>query len=107
MTPVNQPTRIDLHLRLRIAPGRREEYLSFLREGIPFYESPGGIEVRLLEDKADDHKFIELILYENEQVYTKDQDRVANDPEMKQFLERWRALLAEPPQVEVYRLVKP
>ena len=103
----DQPTRIDLHIRLRVAPGRREAYLSFLREGIPYFEGPGGIEVRLLEDKSDDHKFIELILYENEQVYARDRQRVANDPEMKRFLERWRALLAEPPTFDVYRLVKP
>jgi hypothetical protein len=102
-----QPTRIDLHIRLRVAPGRREEYLTFLREGIPYFESPGGIEVRLLEDKTDDHKFVELILYENEQVYGRDRDRVANDPVMKKFLESWRALLAETPTFDVYRLVKP
>src|SRR3954470_12216633 len=104
---MTQPTRIDLHIRLRVAPGMREEYLAFLREGIPYFESPGGIEVRLLEDRSDDHRFIELILYENEQVYQRDRQRIANDPEMKKFLERWRALLAEEPHAEVYRLVTP
>src|SRR5689334_22680843 len=102
-----QPTRIDLHLRLRVAPGQRDEFLAFLRENIPYYESPGGIEIRLLEDRSDDHKFIELVLYENESLYERDQQRVAYDPQMKQLLDRWRAFLTEPPQVEVYRLVKP
>jgi len=101
------PTRIDLHLRLRVAPGRREEFLAFLREAIPFYERPGGIEIRLLEDLGDDHRFIELVLYEDEAAYRRDQDRVANDPEMKRFLERWRSFLAAPPVVEVYRLTQP
>ncbi|CAN5483973.1 hypothetical protein BH09PLA1_BH09PLA1_02170 [soil metagenome] len=104
---MSQPTRIDLHKRLRVAPGRCEEYLTFLREGIPYFERPGGIEVRLLEDKSDDHKFIELILYENEQVYERDRQRITNDPEMKRFLDRWRSLLAEAPVFDVYRLVKP
>ena len=104
---MTQPTRIDLHLRVRVAPGRRDEFLAFLREAIPFYESPGGIEVRLLQDKQDDHRFIELILYDDEQIYERDQQRVANDAEMKKFLTRWRALLAEEPAIAVYRLVKP
>jgi len=91
------PTRIDLHLRFRVKPGRRDDYFAFLREGIPFYEAPGGIAVRLLQDRTDDHKFIELILYDNEAVYEADQVRVANDPAMKTFLIRWRELLVEPP----------
>jgi quinol monooxygenase YgiN len=101
------PTRIDLHLRLRVAPGRCAEFLAFLREAIPYYESPGDIEIRLLQDKSDDHRFIELVLYENEQAYERDQQRVASDPIMKRYLARWRSLLVEPPQIEVYRLIRP
>jgi hypothetical protein len=96
--------RIDLHLRFRVLPGKRAEYFEFLREGIPFYERPGGITVRVLEDIADDHRFIESILYDDETTYARDQERVKNDPDMKRFLTRWRALLTEPPKVEVYRV---
>ncbi len=98
------PTRIDLHLRFRVKPGMRDAYFEFLREGVPFYEAPGGIEVRLLQDMDDDHRFIELVLYEDEAAYDRDQFRVQNDPVMKEFLARWRGLLVEPPVVEVYRL---
>jgi hypothetical protein len=59
--------------------------------------------LHLLESLGDDHKFIELVLYDDEASYRRDQDRVDNDPEMKRYLDRWRALLAEPPRVEVYR----
>jgi len=100
-------TRIDLHLRLRVAPGKRREFLAFLREAVPFYERPGGIRVILHEDFGDDHRFIEAVVYDNEDAYVLDQERVAHDPEMRRYLERWRALLAEPPKVEVYRLVVP
>lgn len=106
-------TRIDLHLRIRIRPGRREAFLAFLREAIPFYESgggheqPGAIQVRLLEDPADDHRFIELVLYTDQAAFDRDQERVKNDPEMARWLARWRELLAEPPVVEVYRLRSP
>ena len=101
------PTRIDLHLRCRVSPGRRVEFLAFLREAIPFYESPGGITVRLLQDLDDDHRFIELVLYDDEAAYTRDQKRVVSDPTMKSYLARWRDLLAEPPVMEVYRLLTP
>lgn len=99
--------RIDLHLRIRIQPGKREDFLAFLRQAIPFYESPGGIEVRLLEDPADDHRFIELVLYTDQAAFDRDQERVKSDPEMARWLARWRELLAEPPVVEVYRLRSP
>lgn len=101
------PARIDLHLRCRVAPGRRAEFLTFLREAIPFYESPGGIKVHLWQDINDDHRFIELVRYDDEAAYRCDQDRVENDPAMKAYLARWRSLLAEPPVVEVYRAAAP
>ena len=101
------PTRIDLHLRCRVTPGRREEFLAFLREAIPFYEAPGGIEIRLLQDLHDDHRFIELVLYDDQATYERDQERVASDPAMNALLARWRQLLTDPPVVEVYRLTSP
>lgn len=94
--------RIDLHLRFRVRPGMREAYLAFLADATPFYESPSGIQVRLLQDLHDDHRFIELILYNDHPTYERDQDRVKNDPQMKALLHRWRDLLVEPPVVEVY-----
>lgn len=99
--------RVDLHLRICIRPGERAAFFAFLREAIPFYESPGGIEIRLLEDLHDDHRFIELVLYADEATYERDQQRVARDPEMHRFLARWRELLAADPVVEVYRLTQP
>lgn len=97
---------VELHLRCRVAPGKRAEFIAFLREAIPFYQAPGGIEVRLLEDLADDHRFIELVGYADEAVYRRDQERVEHDATMKAYLARWRGLLAQPPVVEVYRVAR-
>ncbi len=97
--------RVELHLRCRVATERRAEFLAFLREAIPFYERPGGIRVRLLRDIRDDSRFIELVEYADENTYERDQRRVEQDADMKSYLARWRALLAEPPGVEVYRRV--
>lgn len=97
--------RIDLHLRIQVKPGLRDAFLNFLAEAIPVYESPGGIEIRLLQDLHDDHRFIELVLYDDEATYARDQQRVETDPVMRGLLARWRELLAAPPVVEVYRLM--
>jgi len=75
----------------------------FLREAIPFYESPGGIRVRLLGDTSAPDRFIEIIDYASEHAYMEDEERVKSNPTMAQYLARWRALLAEPPTVEIYR----
>ena len=96
--------RIDLPLRIRIKPGRRDDFLAFLRDAIPTYERPGGITIRLLQDFTDDHRFIELVLYDDEPTYLRDQSRISTDPEMLALLSRWRSLLESPPTVEVYRL---
>mgnify|MGYP001194463992 FL=1 len=95
---------IDLHLRIRVLPGRRVDFLAFLLDATPFYQKPGGIRIELLEDVSDDHRFIEVVHYADEPTFQRDQARVRDDPEMKQYLSRWRALLAEPPVVEVYRV---
>ncbi len=94
---------VELHLRIRVAPGKREAFFAFLRAAVPFYESPGGIRVRLLEDMSDDHRFIEVVQYATHEDYREDQARVENDAGMKAFLAQWRALLEGPPGVEVYR----
>lgn len=99
----NSSPSVQLHLRLRLAPAQRQPFFDFLREAIPFYESPGGIRIELLANSADDHRFIEVVHYETELAYQRDQVRVAGDPTMKQFLARWRSFLAEPPIVETYR----
>jgi quinol monooxygenase YgiN len=95
---------IELHLRGRVAPGRRAELVAFLREAIPFYEQPGGIRVRLLWEVADPDRFIEVVEYVDQRTHDRDQARVDSDPQMQDYLRRWRALLAEPPQVETYRV---
>lgn len=96
---------VELHLRCRVIPARQTEFLSLLREAVPFYESPGGIRVRLQQDAHDADRFIEVVEYRDEAVYQQDQARVENDSVMKSYLDRWRLLLAEPPVVEVYRRV--
>ena len=93
---------IELHLRGRVAPGRRADLVAFLGEAVPFYEQPGGIHVRLLWDVTDPDRFIEVMEYADQQTHDRDQIRVGSDPEMQGYLRRWRALLAEAPEVEVY-----
>ena len=93
--------RVLLHLRFRVQAGRREDFLAFLREAIPFYESPGGIRIGLLQDAADPDRFIEVVEYADEETYQRDQARVESDTEMGGYLSRWRELLVLPLEMEV------
>jgi hypothetical protein len=93
---------IELHLRGRAAPGRRADLKAFLAEAIGFYERPGGIQVRVLWDVAEPNRFIEIVEYADQTTHDRDQVRVEYDPVMRVYLERWRALLDGPPQVETY-----
>jgi quinol monooxygenase YgiN len=93
----------ELHLRGRVTPGRRDDLVSFLREAIRFYERPGGIRVRLMWDVADPDRFVEVVEYADQAIHDLDQARVADDPEMSDYLRRWRELLVGPPVVETYR----
>lgn len=93
---------IQIHLRIQVALDKRAAFLEFLRDAIPFYEQPGGIRIRLLEDVRDATRFIEVVDYETREAYERDQQRVEQDPTMQSYLKRWRALLDGPPTVETY-----
>ena len=98
---------IELHLRGRAAPGRRAELVAFLREAIPVYERPAGIRVRVLWDTADPDRFVEVIEYVDRATHDRDQQRVDTEPEMVEYLRRWRDLLAESAQIETYEVDTP
>jgi quinol monooxygenase YgiN len=86
----------------RVQPGRRDEMVRFLRDAVPFCEMPGNILTRLLRSPTDPNHFVEVIEYADRSSYERDQGRVASDPEMRAYLERWHSLLAEPPSVRIY-----
>lgn len=95
---------IELHLWGRVAEGQRPEFDAFLAKAIPFYESPGGIRVRVLWDVADPDRFVEVIEYADQAAHDRDQLRVENDVQMRDVLQRWRELLDGPPTVETYKV---
>lgn len=94
---------VELNLRIEVDADNLVSFHAFLRQAIPFYEAPGGISVTLLANRDDPRRFIERITYRDEAAYRADQVRVETDSEMKEYLSRWRKLLAAPPVVEVYR----
>jgi quinol monooxygenase YgiN len=101
---VGEPWRaaVMVHLRVRVAPDRQDEFRAFLDEAIPFYEAPGGIRISLLNDTSDPERFIELVEYVDAGAYRQDEERVRSDPTMAEYLSRWRSLLSGPPDVETY-----
>jgi hypothetical protein len=96
-----------IQLRGRVAEGRWDDLVSFLRKAIPFYQGPGGIRVRLLRDAGDPSAFIEIIEYETQAAYAADQRRVDSDPAMIARLVEWRGLLAGPIEAQTLRDVTP
>ena len=98
---------IELHLRGRAAPGRRDDLVAFLAEAIPFYEQPGGIRVRVMWDIADHLRFVEVVEYADRATHDRDQERVQHDPQMGEYLRRWRALLDGPPEIAAYEVDTP
>ena len=95
---------IELHLRIRVSAANHQAFHAFLAEAIPYYESPGGIRIRLLQGLADPCEFIEVVEYQTRDDFERDQHRVERDEGMKGYLQRWRALLEAPPRMETYVL---
>lgn len=93
---------IEIHLRGKVAEGKRANFDDFLAEAIPFYESPGGIRVRVLWNVAEPRHFIEVIEYDDQATHDRDQLRVEKDERMRELLQRWRDLLEGPPSVETF-----
>jgi quinol monooxygenase YgiN len=100
--PLDQSCAIVLHLHIRVLPENRGALLGFLQQARAFYEQPGGIRMKLLQDNEDLNSFVEVFEYETIEAYQADEQRVMHDPVMKAFLTTWRGLLAGPPSVQVY-----
>lgn len=94
--------RIDLHLRIKVASGREDELLAFLRRARRLYEAPGGIRVRLLRSLERPGEYIELVEYGDRATYERDQVRVDTDPALIRTLDEWRSLLEDRAAVEAY-----
>lgn len=96
------PTPVVLHLYIRVLPGREAKLIEFLRGARPFYEEPGGIRVRLLQDADDPLRFIEIVEYADRAAFERDDRRVNSDPTMQRYLAEWRQLLDGPVEVRKY-----
>lgn len=96
---------IELHLRIWVKADRLQEFFDFLLEAIPFYEQPGGIRILLFQDRSNPKRFIEKVEYADETAFLSDQVRVETDSQMQGYLQRWRELLEQAPEVEVYQTV--
>lgn len=97
---------IEIHLRGRISEGKRSNFTEFLAEAIPYYESPGGIRVRVLWNALEPDEFVEIIAYDSQAIHDRDQLRVEEDERMRELLMRWRDLLDGPPRVETFTVAQ-
>lgn len=97
---------ITLYLHIRPSPGKHDALFAFLRKARSYYESPGGIRMRVLQHREDQSRLVEVFEYDTVEIYEADEDRVQNDPQMKALLAEWRSLLDGPPRAEVWRNIE-
>jgi hypothetical protein len=93
---------VTLLLRFTVAAEHHAALHAFLAKAVPYYEQPGGIRVRLLEDLKTPGTFVEVVEYRDRVTYERDQVRVESDEGMKSLLAEWRRLHAGPLTVEAF-----
>ncbi|MBI2566101.1 MAG: methyltransferase domain-containing protein [Candidatus Schekmanbacteria bacterium] len=86
----------------RIPPESRTEMVAFLRRAFPLYERPGGIRMGLFESADEPGLVLELVAYDSDEAYLRDQERVERDPKLREVLAEWKRLVNGP--VEVRRM---
>ncbi len=89
--PGNHPVVLMLHITIPVEG--RENLIGFLREALPYYQEPGGIRVRLLSSVEKPEEHIEMIEYETQEAYLRDQHRVTQDVKMRGYLDQWHRVL--------------
>lgn len=84
---------VVLMLHISTPKGGQENLIRTLKQALPYYKQPGGIRVRLLNsiDRPDD--YIEMIEYETEEGYLRDQQRVFHDAKMRELIDQWHLAL--------------
>lgn len=94
---------VQIHLHIRVAPERQQEFLAFCRRAFPIYEGDNDLRMELLRIEGSEDAFLEIVHYESEEKYVEDQARIDSDPTNQALLAEWRSLLSEPPTVVVLR----
>jgi hypothetical protein len=94
---------VRIHLHIRVAPNRHEEFLAFCRRAFPVYEGDNDLRMELLRVDGSEDAFLEIVHYDIEEKYLEDQVRIDTDPANQSLLAEWRSLLMEPPKVVILR----
>jgi hypothetical protein len=102
-----QDAAVVLHLRLRLKPGCLEEFLVYVAEAFPVFEAGCDCRGVVYRDDADPEAIDEVFYYRTERDFREGERLTDHDPRQVALLQRWRALLACPPQIQVQRRVKP
>lgn len=96
-----EQAQVILHLKIRLLPGCDAAFAAYLVDAFPVFEAPGGCKGVVYQ--LDDGRFDEVFYYATEADYLAGERAIHEDPAQIALLQRWRALLAGPPEVEVVR----
>ncbi len=94
---------VVLLLEVTVEETNRESFLEFCRRAFPVYESPGGNQMHLYEDRAQRGRFVEIGYYRTEADYERAEHAIGNDPVHEDLIERWRGVVTGDPTVRVLR----
>jgi hypothetical protein len=102
-----QDASVVLHLRLRLKPGNFDQFLEYVAEAFPVFEAGCDCRGVVYRDDADPDALDEVFYYRTERDFREGERLIDHDPRQVALLQRWRALLDGPPQVQVQRRLKP
>jgi hypothetical protein len=74
-----------------------------LKSAIPFYETFGGVRIRLLQNVDDPTRFVQEIEYDTPEVIELNRQRFASDPRVQAYLRSWRSLFPNAIEIDVYQ----
>jgi hypothetical protein len=94
---------VVLHLRIRLKPGQREAFLSYVKEAFPVFEAGCDCKGVVYVSDQEPDALDEVFYYRTEVDFCEGERLTEHDPRQADLLTRWRALLDGPPRVEVQR----
>lgn len=96
--------RVVLRLRVKVSPAKRAAFLAFCARAFPVYESVGGLQMALYEEKEG--RFDEVAYYATPADHARSERALEEDPAQRALIAEWRALLEGPPEVLVERRLR-
>jgi hypothetical protein len=105
MSTEGTKVRRTLQLRFTLPTADSGHFAAMIKAAAPFYQMFGNAKVRLLQNVDDPSKFVQEIVYEAQEEWELNRQRIAGDVRMQTYLQAWRTMLPGAPEIDVYQEV--